>query len=445
MTAHVRNLAVRSQSRPGFHVVILGGGIGGLTLAQGLKKAGISVAVYERDLTPTDRVQGYRVRISPTGSRALHACLPPDLFDAFARTCGRPGRAVHFLTESMDVLLTLSTTFADADPIAANRNVSRISLRHVLLSGLDDVVHFGKSFARYDDDPSGPVVAHFEDGTTAKGDVLVAADGGGSRVRQQLLPEAKRIDTGVVGIAGKIFLDPSTREVIAPVLLDGLTFVSANGGVGLFVALQDLEHPAAEGCGGNDPSAPRGSHLDNTRSYLMWALSLRREQLRFGGNVESLDSERLKAMALRTMTGWNERFRNLVHRADPDTVNLISIRTSVPVAPWKTGRITLLGDAIHSMTPYRGIGANIALKDAMRLRDALVAAHKGERELLEAIHAYEEEMIRYGFTAVEKSRLAMEQILTTSAVRRKISRAVLRIIDKLPALKPWIFRSMADE
>lgn len=445
MTAHVRSLSVRSSSRSGFHVVIVGGGIGGLTLAQGLKKAGISVAVYERDRTPTDRVQGYRVRISPMGSRALHACLPPHLFKAFARTCGKPSRAVHFLTENLDVLLTVGTTFANADPIAADRHVSRIALRQVLLSGLDEVVHFGKTFTRYDDDPSGPIVAHFEDGTTATGDVLVAADGGGSRVRQQLLPEAKRIDTGVVGIAGKIFLDRAAREDIAPVLLDGLAFVSAKGGVGLFVAMQDLEDAAAGGFGGNDPSAPRGGHFDNTRSYLMWALSLRREQLGFSGNVEALDSRRLKAIALRIMAGWNERFRDLVHRADPDTIGMISIRTSVPVAAWKTGRTTLLGDAIHSMTPYRGIGANIALKDAMLLRDALVAAHNGERELLEAIHAYEEDMIRYGFTAVEKSRLAMEQALTTNAVQRRISRAALRIIDKLPALKRRMFRAMGDE
>jgi salicylate hydroxylase len=445
MTAHVRNLAVRAPSRSGFHVVIVGGGIGGLTLAQGLKKAGISVAVYERDRSPTDRLQGYRVRITSSGSRALHACLPPHLFEAFARTCGKPGRAVHFLTENMDVLLTLSTTLANADPIAANRHISRISLRQVLLSGLDDVVHFGKTFTRYDEDPSGPVVVHFEDGTTATGDVVVAADGGGSRVRHQLLPEAQRIDTGVVGIAGKIFLDGAARQEIAPVLLDGMAFVSAKGGVGLFLAMQDLEHAAFEGFGGNDPMAPAGSHFENTRSYLMWALSQRRQQFGSGGNAEALDSEKLKAIALRTMSGWNERFRDLVRLSDPDTVNMISIRTSVPVAPWKTGRITLLGDAIHSMTPYRGIGANVALKDAMRLRDALVAAFRGEHELVEAIHAYEEEMIRYGFTAVEKSRLAMEQALTTNDVQRKISRTALRIINRVPPLKSRLFRSMADE
>jgi salicylate hydroxylase len=444
MTVHVRPLPVHSPSRSDFHVVIVGGGIGGLALAQGLKKAGISVAVYERDRTPTDRVQGYRVHINPAGSRALHNCLPPRLFEAFARTCGKPSRAVHFLTENMNVLLTLSTNVANTDPIATHRSVSRITLRQVLLSGLDGVVQFGKTFTHYDDDAGGRVVAHFEDGTTAQGDILVAADGGGSRVRRQLLPHAKRIDTGVVGIAGKIFLDRGARKNIAPVLLDGLTLVSAKGGIGLFAALQELEPVAGKGIGGNE-LAPSGSHFDNTRSYLMWALSARREQFGIDGNIEALDRETLKAIALRTMTGWNERLQDLVHLADPDTINMISIRTSVPVAPWKAGRITLLGDAIHSMTPYRGIGANIALKDAMRLRDALVIASNGECDMLAAIHSYEAEMIRYGFAAVENSRLAMEQALTTSAAQRVVSRTAFRIIDKLPPLKQWIFRAMGEE
>jgi 2-polyprenyl-6-methoxyphenol hydroxylase-like FAD-dependent oxidoreductase len=43
------------------HVIIVGGGLAGLTLAQGLKKNGISCAVYEKDLSRTDRLQGYRI------------------------------------------------------------------------------------------------------------------------------------------------------------------------------------------------------------------------------------------------------------------------------------------------------------------------------------------------------------------------------------------------
>ena len=47
-----------------FHVIIVGGGLGGLTLAQGLKKNGISCAVYEKDMSRTDRLQGYRIVVT---------------------------------------------------------------------------------------------------------------------------------------------------------------------------------------------------------------------------------------------------------------------------------------------------------------------------------------------------------------------------------------------
>src|ERR1700687_1397879 len=102
MTAPYRSQAFSTSVSP-LHVVIIGGGIGGLCLAQGLQQAGMSVAVYERDRTLTDRVQGYRVHINPAGSRALHACLRPQLFDVFDRTCGKPGSAIRFLTAQMQV------------------------------------------------------------------------------------------------------------------------------------------------------------------------------------------------------------------------------------------------------------------------------------------------------------------------------------------------------
>jgi hypothetical protein len=106
------------MSKP-FHVLIIGGGIGGLTLAQGLKRARISAAVYERDRTLTDRLQGYRVHISPTGSLALHECLPPHLFEVFDRTCGAPTSAVRFFTEQMRLLLAFDGDLvATTDPVA---------------------------------------------------------------------------------------------------------------------------------------------------------------------------------------------------------------------------------------------------------------------------------------------------------------------------------------
>ena len=81
---------------------IIGGGIGGLCLTQGLHKAGVPISVYERDRTPRDRLQGYRVHIEPNGARALHDCLPTDLWQAFLATTGKSGQDFGFLTERME-------------------------------------------------------------------------------------------------------------------------------------------------------------------------------------------------------------------------------------------------------------------------------------------------------------------------------------------------------
>jgi salicylate hydroxylase len=447
MTAPYRAQAFSGSMSP-LQVVIIGGGIGGLCLAQGLKQAGVSVAVYERDRTPTDRLQGYRVHINPAGSRALHACLPPQLFDAFDRTCGKPGRAIRFLTEQMRVLLAFEGEMLaeqQRDGVAKHRSVSRITLRQVLLSGLDDIVHLGKTFTRYEERGDGRIVAHFEDGTSAAGDILVAADGGGSRVRRQLLPQAERIDTGVVGIAGKIFLDDTSRGRLAPLLLDGLTLVAARGGLGLFAAVQEFDDVAGNDIGGNKAAHVAGNLFDNTRGYLMWALSAKRETLGLGNDAEQLDRPALAAAASRAMAFWAGGFRDLVGLSDPSTISCLPIRTSRPVAPWPTGRITLIGDAIHSMTPYRGIGANIALKDAVRLRDALVAAQRGETPVLAAIGSYEAGMRDYGFKAVRNSLAAMRQTTGQGPIAMALSRTAFRVIDRLPLVKRMMARGLGEE
>jgi 2-polyprenyl-6-methoxyphenol hydroxylase-like FAD-dependent oxidoreductase len=443
MTAPYRSHAFDAGFAP-LHIVVIGGGIGGLCLAQGLKKAGMSVAVYERDRTLTDCLQGYRVHINPAGSRALHACLPPHLFDAFDRTCGKAAHAMHFLTEQMEVLLSVRGDMVEqGDPIARHRSVSRITLRQVLLSGVDDIVHFGKTFTHYETRADGRFVAHFEDGTHAEGDILVAADGGGSRVRRQLLPQAERIDTGVVGIAGKVFLDDANRRRIAPTLLDGMALVAAKGGLGLFVALQELSGETAAGIGGNEASLAGATLFDNTRSYLMWALSGRRDTLGLDG--ERPDSAALAAAASRAMAHWAPGLRDLVALSDESTLSCLPIRTSRPIGPWPNGRVTLIGDAIHAMTPYRGIGANIALKDAVGLRDALVAAQRGEKLLLDAIHGYETAMRDYGFKAVRNSLKAMQEVTGRGRFALALSRAGLRLVDRLPPVKRMMARGMGEE
>jgi 2-polyprenyl-6-methoxyphenol hydroxylase-like FAD-dependent oxidoreductase len=170
----------------------------------------------------------------------------------------------------------------------------------------------------------------------------------------------------------------------------------------------------------------------------------RREKFRLV-EPERADSATLVAAAADSMRSWSHVFRDLVGRADPTTIGCLPIRSSVPAAPWPTQRITLLGDAIHSMTPYRGIGANVALKDVVRLKRALVVAHRGERDLVGALHEYEIGMRDYGFRAVRNSLKAMRQTVTDSTLALVFSRTMLRAINALPSVKQRMARRLGEE
>src|SRR6266568_5005851 len=136
------------------HVIIAGGGIGGLALAHGLHKAGVDVAVYERDLHRTDRLQGFRIHISPRGSRALYELLPGRLYRAFVATAGSLDRdfGFGFATEQFDMLLELDMDTIEGEAtgdVDRNFGVSRITLRQILLSELDGIVHYDKAITGY--------------------------------------------------------------------------------------------------------------------------------------------------------------------------------------------------------------------------------------------------------------------------------------------------------
>jgi 2-polyprenyl-6-methoxyphenol hydroxylase-like FAD-dependent oxidoreductase len=424
-----------------FHVGIVGGGIGGLALAQGLKKAGMSVALYERDRTSTDRLQGYRVHISPKGSRALYECLPPDLFELFASTCGVGHRGFRLLSEKTEELLSLDIS-GEAREIERHRSASRITLRQVLLTGLDDIVVFDKTFTHYDERPEGPIVLHFADGSTATCDVLVGADGGNSRVRRQFLPNAQRVDTGAVGIAAKIMLTAENRRRLPPHILESSGLVMSPGRRGMFIGVH--EFGAAAGAD-TRPTVQTNALLDNATSYVFWGYGALRKDLEHGRPLEQLDATDLQRLVLDRIRNWHPDYSVLVCASDLSTFNVITFKTSVPVAAWDTRRITLIGDAIHSMAPYRGIGANIALRDAQLLCRNLVFAAGGACSIETAINDYERRMRVYGFAAVRTSLEALQQSVADKGLRFVLSKLFLRTVNATPPLKRLVFANFGED
>ncbi|TCC32286.1 FAD-dependent oxidoreductase [Kribbella sindirgiensis] len=391
-------------------VLVIGGGTGGLALAHGLRRAGIEVSVYERDALRTDGLHGYRVGIDPDGSRALYALLPTELYDTFVATKARDPKYFNMLTEDLKELLSLELP-ESTDPVESEKSISRMTLRQVLLTGLDGIVEFGKEFTRFEQHGD-HVTAYFADGTSATGDLLVAADGSGSRVRRQYLPQAKTEETGIVAIAGKLPITAESAKLVPPKVFEGITLVNAPRGFGCILHVMEFQWDhdgnVKDGIGGNTEELIRrwpGLQFDNTRDYINWGLSAAKDKL--PANIMELRGAELIKTALDVTPGWHPNLRRLFELTDPGTCFPVNIWTSVPIDPWESSNVTLLGDAIHTMTPGRGVGANTALRDAVNLCRNLIDVRDGKQELIPAVHAYEARMIEYGFDAVLKSRAQM--------------------------------------
>jgi 2-polyprenyl-6-methoxyphenol hydroxylase-like FAD-dependent oxidoreductase len=106
---------------------------------------------------------------------------------------------------------------------------------------------------------------------------------------------------------------------------------------------------------------------------------------------------------LEAVQEWHPAVRRLIAEADIPAIFPITITSARPVEPWHSPNVTLLGDAIHTMSPGRGEGANTALRDASLLRHALVDVVTNGIPLVQAKARYDTEMLRYGFEAVDAS------------------------------------------
>lgn len=377
-------------------VLIAGGGVGGLSLAQGLRKAGIAAEVFERDESAAVRGQGFRFRIDADGDAALEACLPANLYALYLATSSRPvaPTAAAYDWQMREVFRMPQPIGGDATHMSVNRR----TLREVLLAGLEDSVRFGHALVWFKQSANG-VTARFANGAEVTGDLLVAADGIGSVVRQKVFPHAEPLDTGVRCIYGTTPLTEELLKELPEIFFAGfLPFAGPEGktlAMGMFRQGKPVVQAAKE-------LAPH-ARLTAVQDYLMWlyvapweAFGLTDEELRFA------DCARLHSKALELTMGWHATLREIVSSAEVSTLFQIPIKTAKAVEAWTPSRITLLGDAIHAMTPAGGIGANTAMRDAALLTRVLDEA-QGGRDLISAIAEYETSMRAYGFAAVRQS------------------------------------------
>ena len=188
-------------------VLVIGGGTGGLAWPTVCGGPGSASPCYERDRARADGLHGYRVGIDPDGSRALHACLPPELFDTFVATCARDPNYFNIVTEDLEVL-SLAAAAESTDPVDSEKSVSRMTLRQVLLTGLEDVVTSART------SPATSSATTARSPRTSRTAPARPATAGGRRrhaLRGYAASTCRRRcrETGIIAIAGKL---PLTAE-----------------------------------------------------------------------------------------------------------------------------------------------------------------------------------------------------------------------------------------
>jgi 2-polyprenyl-6-methoxyphenol hydroxylase-like FAD-dependent oxidoreductase len=111
----------------------------------------------------------------------------------------------------------------------------------------------------------------------------------------------------------------------------------------------------------------------------------------------------LQRVAAGMLGDWPGPAAGIVSRGDPASFFIVGMYTSVPCELGPPGNVTVLGDAIHAMTPTLGRGANLALRDGALLGRQLKAVAAGRTSISQALAAYEAEMLPYSFSVVRES------------------------------------------
>ncbi len=280
---------------------------------------------------------------------------------------------------------------ADATGDRPPTNIDRRTFRRVLLTGITEIVNHERELA--DVAPGDTwVTVTFTDGSTAAGDVLVAADGVGSAVRRRLMPDVQIVPApvGALGLFGRAPLPDGLESELPAAIWDaGFAIVSDGSGVQMGVGHWRPRQPAS---------------LAAAELGLPWVEADAAPYVMLNGAIPpgmeippppewtAGTPQRMHEAMVAAVSEWHPTLRRLVETIDRATLFSHPFRRLDPPVPWPTSRVTYVGDSIHAMLPTLGKGANMAMRNAAVLHERLVAAARGEEPLLEAIATYEADM-----------------------------------------------------
>ncbi|MEV0531007.1 NAD(P)/FAD-dependent oxidoreductase [Kitasatospora sp. NPDC050463] len=349
-------------------IAIIGAGPGGLTCARILQRHGITAAVYDLDASRTARDQGGTLDMHPdSGQHALHAAGLWGEFLALARPEGQQMRLV-----SRDGRVLFDAVPPEADTTEGNPEIDRGQLRDLLLDPLKpDTVRWGHRLTRAEPVGDDAHRLHFASGTSTDVDLVIGADGAWSKVRR-LLSDATPLYTGVTFVETGLS-DADTRH----------PRLAALTGNGTMMALDDNQAFISQ--------RNSGGHI---RVYI--GMRTAQDWHRQAG-LAPADTAAVREALLKKFTGWSPDLLGFITDTDTGYTNRPLFALPVPHTWTHTPGVTLLGDAAHLMSPFSGMGANLAMLDGADLAHALI-----EGPTLDyAIRAYESVLLPRSVQAAE--------------------------------------------
>jgi 2-polyprenyl-6-methoxyphenol hydroxylase-like FAD-dependent oxidoreductase len=372
-------------------ILISGGGIAGQAAAYWLARGGHQVVVVER--FPALRATGAQIDLRGQGIEAIERMgLLGAVRDELVH---EPGVAFVDARGRRWGTVLANTSGKGRQTLTSEYEIMRGDLVRILHDATKDDARFlfGTSVESFEQDAD-RVVAHFSDGTSDEFDVLIGADGQGSRVRRDLLP-------------------PDGPDPYWP--------------VGIHMAYWFIPRDATDSDLRETYSAPGGRMImrrshNPTETQVYFALWERSEE---ATAIHRLPVERQKQF-------WADRFRDAGWQTERFLTGMRSADffysqevAQVRTATWSEGRVALVGDAGYCASPYSGMGTSAALVGAYvlagelnRSPDDIPAAfanyHATLRPFVDNVQSeVNPKILRIGFP---KSRLGINALLTTGAV-----------------------------